>query len=367
MHDDTLKRQLGSVGRQAMALGRATAKLLLLLIVRAARALVDGVAEARALGLRESARRAGWLVARALGFAAVATVAFVLVGAFVAARVSGGITRASIVTLFVLALPLALRHFARPWRRRGVATACNGAVVLALLVVNGGEAGAILRRHGDWFLGWRGDASALSTRARIVAAGMLLEHFAAPPAMSSHLVSLDETPAYYGPWRPGETPYAPEPIWVHWFHPLGGAERALPAFESRRFGAARPQPRPAECELGHCGVDLAAALGAPVYAIADGVIERVERDASAGGAAGRFVRIGHLDGTIVTRYIHLSTIRRDLRPGQRVAAGELIGAVGRTGVEENFPHLHLGISRRNGRTNEVYVDPEPFLRAWELR
>ncbi|HEX9103306.1 MAG TPA: M23 family metallopeptidase, partial [Polyangia bacterium] len=169
-------------------------------------------------------------------------------------------------------------------------------------------------------------------------------------------------------WRPDEAPYPLERIWVHWFHPLGGGgERALPVYESRRFGAERPQPRPAECELGHCGVDLAAALGAPVFAVADGVVERVERDADAGGRAGRFVRIGHLEGVWVTRYIHLSTIRHDLRPGLRVAAGELLGAVGRSGVEENFPHLHFGLSRHAGANSEIYVDPEPFLRVWELR
>ena len=184
--------------------------------------------------------------------------------------------------------------------------------------------------------------------------------------MASHELSPDETPRFYGPWRPHDAPYPPERTWVRWFHPLGGA-RALPLFESRRFGAARPQPRPAECELGHCGVDLAAPLGAPVFAIADGVVERVERDADEGGRAGRYVRLAHLDGSWVTRYIHLSTIRRDLKPGTRVAAGELLGAVGRTGVDENFPHLHFGLSRRSGATGEIYVDPEPLLRVWELR
>ncbi len=345
---------------------RAIASLVWLLLVRGWEALVDAADTAQRIGPRESARRAGWLVARAAAFVLVTWLAFFVVGAFVAARVPGALSRWAIVLLFVVALPLALRHLLRPRISRGVATGCNALVLLTLLFVDGHDAGALLRRHGDWYLGWRSDPSALSSRARIVALGCLLEHFAAPPQMLSHELQPDETPQFYGPWRPNEAPYPPVQTWVHWFHPLAGA-RTLPAFESRRFGATRPQPRPAECELGHCGVDLAAPLGAPVFAIADGVVEKVERDADEGGRAGRYVRLAHLDGSWVTRYIHLSTIRRDLRPGMRVAAGELLGAVGRSGVDENFPHLHLGLSRRNGAMSEIYVDPEPFLRVWELR
>ena len=104
-----------------------------------------------------------------------------------------------------------------------------------------------------------------------------------------------------------------------------------------------------------------------MVAVADGVVERVERDANAGGRAGRYVRVAHLDGSIVTRYIHLDRIVKELRPGRHVAAGELIGTVGRTGVAENFPHLHFGLSRRAGDGSERYLDPEPYLRLWDVR
>ncbi len=365
MRDDALKRELALVRRHFVALVRALATVTWLLVARAADALVDAAGRARVLGVRETARRAGWLLARAALFTLVSLMAFVVVGAFVAARVSGPFARTALVMLVVVALPLLVRQLLRAKLRRGVATGCNALVVLTLLLAHGRDAGAVVRRHGDWFLGWRSDTPALAMRACIVATGGVLEQFAAPSSMLSHELPPDETPQFYGPWRPDEAPYPPERTWVHWFHPLGA--RTLPAFESRRFGAARPQPRPSECELGHCGVDLAAPLGAPVYAIADGVVERIERDADEGGRAGRFVRLGHLDGTWVTRYIHLSTIRRDLKPGMRVAAGELLGTVGRTGVDENFPHLHLGLSRKSGATGEIYVDPEPFLRVWELR
>jgi murein DD-endopeptidase MepM/ murein hydrolase activator NlpD len=255
-----------------------------------------------------------------------------------------------------------------PWlrERRGVATGWSILVVVTLLVTGGHRFGGALRRHGDWFLGQRTDLAAAWTRSAIGGVGALLEWFVPPPEMHSHALPPDQTPRFYGPWRDGETPYPPEPVLVRWVHPLATAERNLPAFESRRFGAIRPQPRPWECELGHCGVDLAAQLGQPVVAVADGVVERVERNAAAGGRAGRFVRLAHCDGTIVTRYIHLDTIRKDLRPGRHVAAGELVGTVGRTGVDENFPHLHFGLSQRAPDGSERYLDPEPFLRLWDL-
>jgi peptidoglycan LD-endopeptidase LytH len=158
------------------------------------------------------------------------------------------------------------------------------------------------------------------------------------------------------------------PTVIGWFHPLAGPRRAMPLYESRRFGAARPQPRTAECELGHCGVDLGTTLGEPVFAIFDGVVERIERDEVRGANAGRFVRIGHKDGSVVSRYIHLDSIREDLREGARVRGGELIGRLGRTGVEHSGAHLHFALSLRpSGRGgDEHYVDPEPMLAKWQL-
>jgi murein DD-endopeptidase MepM/ murein hydrolase activator NlpD len=142
----------------------------------------------------------------------------------------------------------------------------------------------------------------------------------------------------------------------------------MPLSESRRFGAVRPQPRPEECELGHCGVDLGTTLGEPVFAAFDGEIERIERQENLGGRAGRYLRIGHKNGTVVTRYIHLDTIRADLKEGDHVHGGELIGRIGHTGIEHSGPHLHFGLSLRPGGRGggERYIDPEPLLRQWQL-
>jgi murein DD-endopeptidase MepM/ murein hydrolase activator NlpD len=192
-----------------------------------------------------------------------------------------------------------------------------------------------------------------------------LEGFDPPPDVAPVVIPPDPEKIPFGPWRPGETPMEARPTVLAWFHPLAGPRRAMPLTESRRFGAVRPQPRPAECELGHCGVDLGTTLGEPVFAVFEGVIERIERDESQGGRAGRYLRIGHQDGRLVTRYIHLDTVRGDLKVGDHVHGGELVGRVGRTGVEHSGAHLHFSLSRReNGR--ETYFDPEPLLRAWSL-
>ncbi|MCU1278423.1 MAG: Peptidase [bacterium] len=351
------------MGAHVARLLRALGRLVWDALTRAAEEIQD----AAALGPRAFFRRAGMLAASVGAWAAATALAFVLVTAVVAAHWPGGFARVSLALLVLFAAPLALLALPLLRERRGFATAWSVLVVVTLLVSGGRSVGGALRRHGDWFLGQRTDASAIFWRGAIAGTGALLEWFTPPTRMQSHELPPAEAPRFYGPWRDGEAQYAPEPVLVRWFHPLVGVGRNLPSFESRRFGAVRPQPRPWECELGHCGVDLAAPMGELVVAVADGVVERVERSAAAGGNAGRFVRVAHCDGTVVTRYIHLDSIRRDLRPGRHVAAGEPLGTVGRTGVVENFPHLHFGLSLRAADGSERYVDPEPFLRIWELR
>ncbi len=322
------------------------------------------IRDAASLGPREFLRRTGALLLRVAGYVAATALAFVLVTALGAAHWPSWFARWTLAALILLAAPLALGRLPPLHGRRGVATAWSVLVIVALVVVGGHSLGGAVRRHGDWFLRQRTDLSAAWMRSAIGGAGALIEWFVPPTQMHSHELPLEETPRFYGPWHDGESPYPPEPVQVRWVHPL--AQRNLPAFESRRFGAVRPQPRPWECELGHCGVDLAAPLGEPVLAVADGIVERVERNAAAGGRAGRYVRLAHCDGTVVTRYIHLNTIRKELRPGRHIAAGEPLGTVGRTGVDEDFPHLHFGLSLRAPDGSERYVDPEPFLRLWEL-
>jgi len=82
----------------------------------------------------------------------------------------------------------------------------------------------------------------------------------------------------------------------------------------------------------HEGTDFRAETGAPVYAPASGVVILAESLV----VRGRSILIDHGWG-IVTGYWHLSRI--DVAVGQTVAQGEIIGAVGNTGLSTG-PHLH---------------------------
>ena len=96
----------------------------------------------------------------------------------------------------------------------------------------------------------------------------------------------------------------------------------------------------------HNGVDYAAPPGAPVVAVASGVVTF----AGWTGGGGRTVRVRHASG-YDSEYLHLSSIAAGLRSGARVAQGDLIGRVGSTGLATG-PHLHYGL-RRNG----AFVNP----------
>ncbi len=83
----------------------------------------------------------------------------------------------------------------------------------------------------------------------------------------------------------------------------------------------------------HLGVDFAAPTGTPVRAVADGKVEF----AGWKTGYGNLVAIEHTEQKS-TAYAHLSRI--GVRRGQRVAQGDLIGAVGSTGASTG-PHLHF--------------------------
>ena len=87
----------------------------------------------------------------------------------------------------------------------------------------------------------------------------------------------------------------------------------------------------------HAGVDVAAGIGDPVYACADGVIEDVFEDPM----MGQTVKISHADG-FESVYRNLSTVLPDgIEKGAAVRAGQMIGAVGDTALVECCDESHL--------------------------
>ena len=83
----------------------------------------------------------------------------------------------------------------------------------------------------------------------------------------------------------------------------------------------------------HKGVDYAAPTGTKVRATADGVVRFVGKQ----GGYGNAVMLDH-QGQFQTVYGHLSRFG-EVRRGQRVSQGEVIGYVGQTGLASG-PHLH---------------------------
>jgi murein DD-endopeptidase MepM/ murein hydrolase activator NlpD len=96
----------------------------------------------------------------------------------------------------------------------------------------------------------------------------------------------------------------------------------------------------------HAGLDISAPVGTRVQSPADGVI------VSAGqkGAYGNSIIIDHGYG-VVTRYGHLSGF--NVKPGQRVKRGDVIGFVGDTG-RSTAPHLHYEVWVRNQAQNPIH-------------
>ena len=98
----------------------------------------------------------------------------------------------------------------------------------------------------------------------------------------------------------------------------------------------------------HFGLDLAAPHGTPVLAVADGIVVSTVRKPR----YGRLVVLKHANA-VETRYAHLR--RFSVREGERVTAGQVIGAVGQSG-NATGPHLHYEV-----RIEGVPVNPERYL------
>lgn len=105
----------------------------------------------------------------------------------------------------------------------------------------------------------------------------------------------------------------------------------------------------------HNGVDLTPGEGAEIHAVAAGTV-RIATEA--GGDYGVTVVIDHIiDGQpVATRYGHMQYGSLQVKQGDKVTAGEVIGRVGQTG-KATGPHLHLEVLL--GGTNRI--DPMPWL------
>ena len=160
---------------------------------------------------------------------------------------------------------------------------------------------------------------------------------------------------------------------LDWVSPLDGGRRVISSFiGADRDGGSRF----------HRGVDVESVLGEPVRAVAAGrvnfagvdlpgsrnsenlgprEINAYDRDAMGNG--GRYVCVLHRPDDapwLRTCYMHLDTV--EVRQGQDVQAGELLGTVGRTGMRESSPHLHFELHGPDGLM-DAHILLAPFFIA----
>ncbi|AYF98127.1 M23 family metallopeptidase [Protaetiibacter intestinalis] len=110
------------------------------------------------------------------------------------------------------------------------------------------------------------------------------------------------------------------------------------------------------CSTVHNAIDLTPGAGAPIYAIADGVVIRREPH---GASWGNNLTIEHhINGHVVTSsYAHMQWDSSPIQLGDTVKVGDFLGLVGATG-QATGAHLHLEI-----KVDGEYVDPLVWLKA----
>ena len=97
----------------------------------------------------------------------------------------------------------------------------------------------------------------------------------------------------------------------------------------------------------HTGVDFTAPTGTPIFSSGDGKIIKVDRKTRGYGWE---VEIDH-GYNYITKYAHMSKI--DVRVGEKVKRGQIIGEVGSTGTS-TAPHLHYEVIYKGKKVNPVH-------------
>ena len=103
----------------------------------------------------------------------------------------------------------------------------------------------------------------------------------------------------------------------------------------------------------HLGTDYAAPRGTPIRATGDGkIIEAKYKRFN-----GNYVKIKH-NGTYQTQYLHMSKIKKGIKPGVFVQQGDVIGYVGSTGLATG-PHVCYRFWKNGSQVNHLREDFPP--------
>ena len=101
----------------------------------------------------------------------------------------------------------------------------------------------------------------------------------------------------------------------------------------------------------HSGMDIAAGAGTPIRAPAGGTVTLAEKDFYLTGGT---VMIDHGHG-VSSNFLHMS--RLDVKVGDVVKQGDVVGAVGSTG-RSTGPHLHWGMTWFDTKIDPLLVLPK---------
>ena len=117
----------------------------------------------------------------------------------------------------------------------------------------------------------------------------------------------------------------------------------------------------------HYGMDFTAPTGTPIYATGDGVVTEVGGNAKSLVGFGLEIKIDHGYG-YETLYAHLSKF--NVKRGQNVKRGDIIGYVGNTGGS-TAPHLHYEVHKDGKEVNPTFfysmdLSPEEYERMIEI-
>lgn len=134
-------------------------------------------------------------------------------------------------------------------------------------------------------------------------------------------------------------------------------KKVIEGIVSSTFGVRRdPQNN---LSVFHQGLDVAAPVGTPIYAPAQGMVAAVYDHA----VGGRTLILRNTEGTLRFGFCHLQRI--ELLVGQAVRKGQLIARSGNTG-RSTGPHLHFSVRVGGCWVDGVYeggayVDPMPYF------
>jgi peptidoglycan LD-endopeptidase LytH len=111
----------------------------------------------------------------------------------------------------------------------------------------------------------------------------------------------------------------------------------------------------------HAALDIMAPRGTPVLSADAGVISKIHTST----AGGLTLYLADPTNRYIYYYAHLDRYRQDIKEGEHVEPGDLLGYVGTTGnAPPNAPHLHFAIGRMDDEHKWwkwTPIDPRPLL------